>query len=345
MRTYFTALFALALVSFAQLTQAQSTITFHLFPDEAGAGTFNLYATTDAAAGISGYGVDLVGVTSMNHNSPNATRDDGTFSILGPVGFRLGRSADGVLTHVLASQDFTNANAGLLYEVGIAPSNFAMEETGGLNIIGPEGDNWGGANASIPGSPVLLASGTYSGSISFNESGPNLGANVWPNIGATTVVTANTAFNIVMGVDPNEPGENTPPTVDNLFPGEATFDQHTLATFTNPASYQMQGTDAEDGDDANLDWELNTFTGPFAIDGVTPLPGTGNGAQALSSTGLFTWDPTGSALGFYFAGVTVTDSGGLMDTGILRVQVPEPGVLVLAGIGLIGIVASRRRLS
>ena len=146
------------------------------------------------------------------------------------------------------------------------------------------------------------------------------------------------------GGDPNG-GENTPPTVDNLFPGEVTFDQHTLATATTPASYQMQGTDAEDGDDANLDWELNTFTGPFAIDGVTPLFGTGNGAQALSPTGLFTWDPTGSALGFYFAGVTVTDSGGLMDTGILRVQVPEPGVLVLAGIGLIGIVASRRRLS
>jgi hypothetical protein len=148
----------------------------------------------------------------------------------------------------------------------------------------------------------------------------------------------------VGGGDPNG-GENTPPTVDDLFPGEVTFDQHTLATATTPASYQLQGTDAEDGDDANLDWALNTFTGPFAIDGVTPLPGTGNGAQALSSAGLFTWDPTGSALGFYFAGVTVTDSGGLMDTGILRVQVPEPGVLVLAGIGLIGIVASRRRLS
>ncbi len=145
------------------------------------------------------------------------------------------------------------------------------------------------------------------------------------------------------GGDPNGPA-NTPPTVDDLFPGEAGFDQHTLATLTNPASYQMQGTDAEDGDDANLDWTLNTFTGPFS-NGGNPLPGSSNGNQMLSPTGLFTWDPTGSGRGYYFAGVTVMDSGGLMDTGILRVQVPEPGAFVLAGLSLIGVFASRRRLS
>ncbi len=131
------------------------------------------------------------------------------------------------------------------------------------------------------------------------------------------------------------------PVVTDLFPAE-TYDQSIIATQANPASYQMQGTDVEDGNDANLGWQLDSFTGPFHLAGGV-LPGTGNGAQSLSGTGTFSWDPTGSAHGFYFAGVTVTDSDGGTDTGILRVQVPEPGTIALASFALIGIVACRRR--
>jgi hypothetical protein len=83
-----------------------------------------------------------------------------------------------------------------LYEVGVAPSSFLAEGAGPL-ILGPEGDLWGLPHLLIPGSPVKLATGTYSGAIGFNESGPNLGANVFPTIGALNVVSAETAFVIV----------------------------------------------------------------------------------------------------------------------------------------------------
>ena len=137
-------------------------------------------------------------------------------------------------------------------------------------------------------------------------------------------------------------GENTPPTFQDNNPCCSEFDQIIQATRLTPASYQMKGQDAEDGNDANLDWTLDTFDGPFSFAG-NPLPRPGNGDQTLSPSGLFEWDPSGSGRGYYFGGVTVMDNGGLTDMGILRVQVPEPGTFILAGLSLVGIFASRRR--
>ncbi len=133
---------------------------------------------------------------------------------------------------------------------------------------------------------------------------------------------------------------NTPPVVTDLFAGED-WDQETQAFNGTPASYQLQATDAEDGDDDNLSWTLDGFTGPFDAGG-NPIAGAGNGNQTVSSTGLFEWDPTGSTNGYYFAAVTVEDSGALTDSGILRVQVPEPSTMLLAGLSLVGVFARRR---
>lgn len=133
---------------------------------------------------------------------------------------------------------------------------------------------------------------------------------------------------------------NTPPVVTDLFAGED-WDQETQAFNGTPASYQLQATDTEDGDDENLSWTLDGFTGPFDAGG-NPIAGAGNGNQTVSSTGLFEWDPTGSTNGYYFAAVTVEDSGALTDSGILRVQVPEPSTMLLAGLSLVGVFARRR---
>jgi PEP-CTERM motif len=159
----------------------------------------------------------------------------------------------------------------------------------------------------------------------------------------TTADAGGEQFFFEYGSDANNP-ENTPPSVDNLFPGDSTSDQHTVATHTTPASYQLQGTDAEDLESA-LTWSLQGFSGPFQIDGTTPIAGSPQGTPAVSSAGLFTWSPGTSPKGFYFADVRVQDTGGLTGDGVLRVQVPEPCTMALVGLSLIGVFASRRWLS
>ena len=132
---------------------------------------------------------------------------------------------------------------------------------------------------------------------------------------------------MIGGDDPNS-GENTAPVVD---------DQLIVCSFGIPCSLrQLVAMDAEDGNDANLIWDTAiSLTGP----------GVPSGTPTLTADGKFSWDPTGSVKGLYTTAIKVTDSGGLMDTAVLSVQVPEPGVFVLAGMSLIGMIVTRRRLS
>ncbi len=184
---------ALALLVLVGTAQA-SIVTYTLAVDEDGPGTFNLYAATELTnGGISGYGVDLVGVTSLVHESPL-----GSFSAIsgGPIGFDLGRSVDNV-PFVLGSQNIVHSSwpAGAIYGLGQTASDFASEGLGPVfgTIVG---DNWD--------APLLLASGTYAGSISFNETGPNVGANVFANAGDLGVVGADVAFVVIPAIP--EPG-------------------------------------------------------------------------------------------------------------------------------------------
>ena len=134
--------------------------------------------------------------------------------------------------------------------------------------------------------------------------------------------------NVEVGAsDPNGP-ENTPPVVN---------DQNTVFPAHSLTVYQLLGTDAEDGNDANLLWSWTGLSGP----GVPAI------APTLSPSGSLSWDTTGSANGVYMSTITANDLGNpsLSDDGILRIQVPEPGAIVLAGLSLIGIFASRRRIS
>ena len=174
-----------AVVSIASAAQA-FTITYTLFIDEDGPNTFNLYASTDAPGGISGYGIDIIDATSIDHNSPTAQVSFTTFD---PIGFSFQRSADDSLNtqndyFILASQDLAKLPASGIYGLGVTASDFLSEgHTPGGTV---EGDFWG--------APVLLASGTHNPPPSFDTGGENVGGNVFAEVGDSDVESASLAF-------------------------------------------------------------------------------------------------------------------------------------------------------
>ncbi|MCH8841032.1 MAG: PEP-CTERM sorting domain-containing protein [Planctomycetes bacterium] len=143
------------------------------------------------------------------------------------------------------------------------------------------------------------------------------------------ITVAGTGGNILESVTGNVGGSvtNTPPMV---------VDQFVVVAKLNPVSnLQLLATDAEDGDNENLAWSWTGLSGP----------GLPFNTPTLTADGKFSWDSLGSANGFYTSMLTVEDSGMLMDMATLTVQVPEPGTLILAGLSLVGVFASRRRNS
>lgn len=101
--------------------------------------------------------------------------------------------------------------------------------------------------------------------------------------------------------------------------------------------------------------DTETPGGPFTWDqltfvGYTPnYGGMGSGpvnAPTLSSSGQFDWNSVGSPRGDYVWQVRVADPGGLTDTGTITVhvtEVPEPSVLTLCCLALLGVALSARR--
>ena len=146
-------------------------------------------------------------------------------------------------------------------------------------------------------------------------------------------------------VDPN----NQPPEVTNQFvdnpPGIKFYDQ---TTSFDPAgglqTYQILATD-DNTDPANLTYEITGAEGPLDIFG-NPVAGAFDpNSAAIATGGEFSWDPTGSAQANYFISFNVFDEQGEMDSGVLRINVPEPGTIALAGLGLAGVFTRRRKQS
>ena len=170
-------LFVLLGVMVATATAPAATVTFTLFPDEDGPGTFNLYADASLGDnfGIASYGVPLIGsVLTINHNSPQGiAMADGS-----DVGFRTLRSADDAIL-ISASQNTLGPPPPVTYGFGQAagtlpgPLSFSEQPTYDAHL--------------------LVATGTYdiSGTtLNFDLFSPDLGANVFDSGVGTTVIGA-----------------------------------------------------------------------------------------------------------------------------------------------------------
>lgn len=144
-------------------------------------------------------------------------------------------------------------------------------------------------------------------------------------------------------------GGNLPPEVTNQFVddpvGSKLWNQK---TFFDPSggsqSYQIQATD-DTTDPNDLTYVIDSVEGPLDIFGnpTGPQISVGDTDAAIADGGLFSWDPTGFQQAHYFFNFTVTDGDGASSTGILRVETPEPSTIALAGLGLVGLFARRRK--
>jgi hypothetical protein len=148
---------------------------------DSGPGAFKITAKVSggAQAGLSGYGLDLLGnITSLQHVSPGSAEVT-TAAASGPAGFTLARSRDDV-SYLAGFQNLIDPNFAPIYGMGSQASSFAAEGVTPLDL--PRVTDWD--------AELLLATGTYTGSfesLGVNSTGPNTGANVFAALGQTQV--------------------------------------------------------------------------------------------------------------------------------------------------------------
>jgi hypothetical protein len=156
-------------------------VVIGLFPHYPSFGRFVIFARVlgDDNAGLAGYGMDLIGnVLTIDHLSP---RDSSAMkgSLEGPTGFTSGRSADNVTPPIVRGfQDLANPESIPVYGIGQGPGSFAAQgiDVGGSTL---EGATWGKS--------VILATGTFVGTLEVNQAGPNKTANVFNNTSGKSV--------------------------------------------------------------------------------------------------------------------------------------------------------------
>lgn len=197
------ALFAASIAMLLAGTATAATITYTL--DLTGApGTFTLKAATSGGdnAGLAVYGVPLSGtVLTLDNFSPQMSfGTKGAFN--GPAGYGSVRSADIISSTlnpvVTGSQDTVNAAApnNLVFGIGQTAGSFAT--TGWTPIVA-------GTDAQAWVAPVILATGTYTGTLGFNTQSVNLVGNAFASNTSSSAPAATIATQVLTGGTIPEP--------------------------------------------------------------------------------------------------------------------------------------------
>jgi hypothetical protein len=197
LRKAFFAAAAAALTLVSSASAATITYTLNLSVP----GTFTLSATTSAGdnAGLAAFGIPLTGtVTSLDNVAPSLTvGQKGSYT--GAVGFTSLRSGDSasqlVDPLITGSQDAVNAAApgNLVYGIGQSVGSFA---TSGFTPL------FAGTDPQAWVSPVVLATGTYTGSLGFALQSPNLAGNAFTASGGAAAPSATIATQIISIPEP-----------------------------------------------------------------------------------------------------------------------------------------------
>lgn len=190
-----------ALAAFALLVSqvGAATVTYTLWLNQDGPGTFNVYAEASAGdnGGIVTYGIPIVGpVTSIDHLSPTATFATSTNGG-GGAGFSFLRSADGDAAGLSASQDTITPTPHIIYGFGQSASSFAAQSPSITPQFGTEQPVWG--------RPLLMAKGTYNraeGELDFGRTSASLLADVFMHPGQPGTIPPIVRADLVLRVIP-----------------------------------------------------------------------------------------------------------------------------------------------